>query len=378
MGETRRRGSRLAIRSVEGPGEPNERETMRMSTRRRRRFAFWMLGLAAVLGIPSLAHAQLFPDLQIRRQRPCCNQEDPRYHMVREVYFGYYPTCWRQFPEGWGCYPKTGMPDWAAELTERPIEPINDYYAAGEGGVGVPPSVRHGNYPAAPGRGDNVPPPEAGLPLPEERGSLFDSDNTLRPPGGVMNPPSGVPETTPSPAPSLPGGPGDLFNPAPSGPTPRDRDDDLFNPAPSGTTPPDAGAEADAGAGAGAVADETPTPSGLPRTGSSAPAPTEELSLTEPAGPTEAVPSAEPPALGSDSQPSTGPEVLLEGELPQAPPLGPPGSIASPVSSNVMPAPSAVPVPVQVPPRSNLPASVSNPPRRGGFLANLFGRTRKR
>ena len=32
-----------------------------------------------------------------------CDQEDPIYKIYKHQYFGYHPTCWRQFPTGWGC-----------------------------------------------------------------------------------------------------------------------------------------------------------------------------------------------------------------------------------------------------------------------------------
>jgi hypothetical protein len=61
------------------------------------------LTLALVVGLPSLAQAQLFPNLYIQRQRTECANEPPFYKHVRRDFFGYYPTCWRRFPEGWAC-----------------------------------------------------------------------------------------------------------------------------------------------------------------------------------------------------------------------------------------------------------------------------------
>ncbi len=140
-------------------------------------------------------------------------------------------------------------------------------------------------------------------------------------------PPTGSPETTP--APSLPPSSDDLFNPGGG----------------AGAKPPEANL--------------TPTPSGLPRAG--LPTPAAEL------------PVIEAPALGSGASPSTAPEVLLEGELPQAPPLGAPGSDNAPVSENLLPIPNDVP-------NEAPPVQAANPPKRerGGFLANILGRTRKR
>src|SRR6185312_8224024 len=39
----------------------------------------------------------------IKRQRVPCPNEDPVYRKYRQDFYGYYPTCWRRFPPGWGC-----------------------------------------------------------------------------------------------------------------------------------------------------------------------------------------------------------------------------------------------------------------------------------
>lgn len=88
---------------------------MRMNSRRG---SGLLLGLAVVLGVPSLASAQLFPDLPIRRQRPDCARENPQYKVVRQEYWGYYPTCWRRFPLGSGC-PSPEAPDWAKAIDKN-------------------------------------------------------------------------------------------------------------------------------------------------------------------------------------------------------------------------------------------------------------------
>ena len=31
-----------------------------------------------------------------------CELEPPVYKVYRQQYFGYFPTCWRKFPPGWG------------------------------------------------------------------------------------------------------------------------------------------------------------------------------------------------------------------------------------------------------------------------------------
>lgn len=88
---------------------------MRMNSHRRSGF---LLGLAVVLGVPSLASAQLFPNLPIRRQRPDCSQENPQFKVIRQEYWGYYPTCWRKFPAGSGC-PSPEAPDWAKAIDKE-------------------------------------------------------------------------------------------------------------------------------------------------------------------------------------------------------------------------------------------------------------------
>lgn len=89
-----------------------------MRTRARRRLPRWAAWvLAVVLGVPALAEAQLFPNQQIKRQRtPCCN-ENPIYGLYRRQYYGYYPTCWRRFPPGWGC-PSSEAPNSASAIEE--------------------------------------------------------------------------------------------------------------------------------------------------------------------------------------------------------------------------------------------------------------------
>lgn len=57
----------------------------------------WMCGCA------SIAEAQLFPNHPIKRQRPPSTEEIPLYKQYRATYYGYHPTCWRNFTPGWGC-----------------------------------------------------------------------------------------------------------------------------------------------------------------------------------------------------------------------------------------------------------------------------------
>lgn len=59
-----------------------------------------LIAFAIVFG--QQAEAQLFPNIYIRRVRPACDSESPSTKMHRDHYFGYQPTEWRRFPEGWG------------------------------------------------------------------------------------------------------------------------------------------------------------------------------------------------------------------------------------------------------------------------------------
>ena len=90
--------------------------------------------LATCLLATSVAEAQLFPNLPIRRERVPCPEELPVYGLYRNKYYGYYPTCWRQFPPGWGC-PNHESPDWEAELARQPLD-IPDEEFGGYGGYG--------------------------------------------------------------------------------------------------------------------------------------------------------------------------------------------------------------------------------------------------
>lgn len=79
--------------------------------------------LALVVGLPALAQAQLFPNIYIQRERTPCPNEPPFYAHVRQNYYGYFPTCWRKFPQGWGCpCPNPEVVDVARDLRENPID----------------------------------------------------------------------------------------------------------------------------------------------------------------------------------------------------------------------------------------------------------------
>ena len=123
---------------------------MRNDTRRRFRSPVaWALAL--VFGVPALAEAQqsgLFPLRPIKRERVPCPMEDPVYRLNREQYFGYFPTCWRPFPKGWGC-PSPEAPDVEKAFRDEPLQKPT--------GLAPPPGEEGGNLPGMgpgePGRG---------------------------------------------------------------------------------------------------------------------------------------------------------------------------------------------------------------------------------
>jgi hypothetical protein len=95
------------------------------TTFRRRDQGLALAVLTVVLSVPDLALAQqsgLFPLAPITRKRVPCDQEDPIYKTYKYQYFGYHPTCWRPFPQGWGC-PSRLAPtkaDWDKSYKEIP------------------------------------------------------------------------------------------------------------------------------------------------------------------------------------------------------------------------------------------------------------------
>jgi hypothetical protein len=180
-----------------------------MSRRRCGHHALWALVL--VVGLPALAEAQLFPNLATRKRRraECCN-EAPVFKLYRQEYYGYHPTCWRQFPAGWGC-PSPAAPNSAealkeiqAELDRQPV-----------GGAQPPDGGMQGPGPGAPGPelGPQPPPRAPGeeLPgVPRDR-SPFELDRPGSRPGGTPAPGLGpVPPRggNPADAPPPPGGSG--------------------------------------------------------------------------------------------------------------------------------------------------------------------------
>ena len=77
-----------------------------MLTKSRRRTAGLVLSVPLILAsLSGLARAQqsgLLPLHPIKRERVPCPEEDALYQLAVTQYFGYHPTVWRRFPEGWG------------------------------------------------------------------------------------------------------------------------------------------------------------------------------------------------------------------------------------------------------------------------------------
>jgi hypothetical protein len=111
--------------------------------------------LASLSGVAQAQQSGLFPLHPIKRQRVPCPNEDPIYKLYRTQYYGYYPTQWRPFPQGWNL-PSPEGPNTQAVLAKQPIEaakPPGPEEGEGEEMPGQPPA-----RPAAP----NLPtiPPE--------------------------------------------------------------------------------------------------------------------------------------------------------------------------------------------------------------------------
>jgi hypothetical protein len=163
--------------------------------------------MALVLSLPELARAQpggLFPNAPIRRQRVPCDQEDPIYRTYKYKYYGYHPTCWRTFPEGWGC-PSPEAPDRKKSFEKQKLGAKEEELPGAlpgaeaperpEGGRPGQPEVprrvdpfetepdtgKPGNAPAAP-RGRQAPAIPPG-------GDPFQLDKPETPPAAAPNPP---------------------------------------------------------------------------------------------------------------------------------------------------------------------------------------------
>jgi hypothetical protein len=140
--------------------------------------------LTVVLSLPELAQAQqsgLFPLQPIKRHRIPCDQEDPLYKTYKHQYFGYYPTCWRTFPNGWGC-PSREAPDKEKSFKEIPLL----------SGAGEPLPEEKPMEPAGPTRRPDVPNPPAGERSPFELDKPADPFTTPPRPADPFTTPPGT------------------------------------------------------------------------------------------------------------------------------------------------------------------------------------------
>lgn len=160
----------------------------------RRRPSPALLAMLLVLGLPALAQAQLFPNLQVKRQRPACATEDPIYRVYRQQFYGYYPTQWRAFPPGWHLQNPEGVSPAQLEAARRDIQ--NEIQKEAEA-LGTSPD-EEGAEPGADSElpSTTEPSPEAPLPLPPRGGSVFDLP-TPKPPADPAPLPNDD-DTTPS------------------------------------------------------------------------------------------------------------------------------------------------------------------------------------
>jgi hypothetical protein len=200
-----------------------------------------VLGVLTVLvSLSGLAEAQqsgLFPLHPIRRQRVPCPEEDPVYRLYRSQYFGYHPTVWRRFPDGWGVRsPEAANRE--KEFKELPIKPPEAQPAeeGEERGMEAPPERARPPIPNAP---------------PETERSPFDLDrpNQAAPRAGEPGRRTPAPRATQPDRPTEPAIP-DLAPPGEAGnapPPPRAsrNEDQTDRPAPIASGPllamPDAG-----------------------------------------------------------------------------------------------------------------------------------------
>ncbi len=111
-------------RNMGGKSQQPRPGEARMRTNSRRRGRGLALAVIAVsASLPQMAWAQqtgLFPLHPIKRHRVPCDHEDPIYKINKYQYFGAFPTCWRRFPEGWGC-PSADAPDREKSFKETPL-----------------------------------------------------------------------------------------------------------------------------------------------------------------------------------------------------------------------------------------------------------------
>jgi hypothetical protein len=211
---------------------------MRKNSRRRGRgLALAVIALSASL--PQMAWAQqsgLFPVHPARkRHKVPCDHEDPIYKISRYQYFGYHPTCWHRFPDGWGC-PSADAPDREKSFKETPLgsreEGELEKPPEPEPGMEAPQPRPRGNLPPVPGGERSIFDMPQGAPgaappgTPPSRRPAAPTDPFESPDvGGGAAPKNNTPKP---PAPANPPG-GNAADPGPSSdlPAPRaSRDDD--------------------------------------------------------------------------------------------------------------------------------------------------------
>ena len=151
-----------------------------------------LLAVALIVGMPAMGHAQLFPNLNARRERPSCVQEPPFNAHVRRDYFGYYPTCWSRFPDGWACpCPNPELPNAAESFRKQP----RDKVPLGLDGPDGPPLDGAPDFPGME--------PDPNMPeMPAQGRSPFEIEGRppVRPP--LEAPEQPLPSTSPIPSPT--------------------------------------------------------------------------------------------------------------------------------------------------------------------------------
>jgi hypothetical protein len=164
--------------------------------------------LTLVSSLPELARAQqtgLFPNMNVRRQRVPCDQEDPIYKVYKHQYYGYHPTCWRTFPSGWGC-PSREAPNREQSFKEIPLqagERLPSLDQPGTDEMRPPPATNRPGMPALPGGGRSPFEEEPGAPPAAPRGGQNPRQPPQRDPFELDKP-----DAPATPAPGQPRPPG--------------------------------------------------------------------------------------------------------------------------------------------------------------------------
>ena len=171
--------------------------------------------LTLVVSLPELARAQqtgLFPNMNIRRQRVPCDQEDPIYKVYKHQYYGYHPTCWRPFPNGWGC-PSREAPNREQSFKEIPLqagERLPSLDQPGTDEMTPPPATTRPGMPALPGGARSPFEEEPGAPPAAPRGGQNPRQAPQRDPFELDNKPDAP--AAPAPGQSRPPGAGAATN----------------------------------------------------------------------------------------------------------------------------------------------------------------------